>query len=331
MHGYGRRATAGAITALGIGGLLLLVPASARAQSSAAGGECCLSLLFPIGARAMALGNAIVARTYAGSFYINPALLSEIEDDEFFVHNLDTDLETTNTFSVMIRSRVAGSFALSYQMVDKGEQEIRTGGGNPTGTISLLDQVVTATYSTPVAAGFNAGVSYKLIQERRDCQGFCSDEGGSATTHGVDLGVQFKHRRVPALVLGASVSQLGFALQVINAEQSDPLPTRLRIGAAYEVLHHFRPDSAVALWLSADVVDNWNQPGGAIVNVGAELSVGNAIWLWAGHGGGSALYHGIATGVGLKYNRFDVAVGKTFASSPLDERDPVQVTFGIRF
>jgi hypothetical protein len=279
----------------------------------------------------MALGNAIVARTYAGSVYINPALLSEIEDDQFFVHNLDTDFETTNTFSVVIHSRVAGSFALSYQIVDQGEQPITGGGPDPTGTISQFDQMVLATYSTPVVAGFNAGVSYKLFQQRRDCQGFCADEGGSATTHGVDLGVQFKPRRFPALVLGASVSQLGFALQVINAEQSDPMPTRLRMGAAYEVLHHFRPDSVVALWLSADVVNSWNQPGGAIVNVGAELSVANAIWLWAGHNGESSLYHGIATGVGLKYNRFDVAVSKTFASSPLGERDPVQVTFGIRF
>jgi hypothetical protein len=329
VHDFGRRATTGAIAALGIGGLLLF-PVRAQAQS-AAGGECCLSLLFPIGARAMALGNAVVARTYAGSVYINPALLSEIEDDEFFVHNLDTDIETTNTFSVMIRSRVAGSFALSYQMVDWGEQEITGGGSNPTGTISLFDQMVTATYSTPVLAGLNAGISYRLIQQRRDCAGFCGDEGGSATTHAVDLGLQYKVRRIPALVLGASVSQLGFALQVINAEQSDPLPTRLRIGGAYEVLHHFRPDSAVALWLSADVVDNGHQPGNAIINLGAELSVANAIWLWAGHAGGSDLYHGIATGVGLKYNRFDVAVGKTFASSPLDEKDPVQVTFGIRF
>ncbi len=315
-----------------MGVLLWFVPGRVFGQAAVPGTECCLYLLVPLGARAMALGGAIGARTGAGSLFVNPALLSDVESDQFIIHNIKTSAETANTFTLVIRWEVAGSFAVSYQHIDEGESDyIPPTSTDPTGRLTEFDHALTATYATRVSAGLNAGISYKLYQERLDCRGFCEGADFSATTHAVDLGIQYVPPRVGALSLGASLTHFGAPLQVINKEQESALPTRLRIAAAYEVLHHFQPDSIATLWISTDVVDNWHQRGNPIVNVGAELSVQNTVSLWAGHASGLTLYRGIAVGVGLRYNRFDIAVGKTFASNLVDDSDPVQVTFGLRF
>ncbi len=293
--------------------------------------ECCLPLLFSVGARALGLGDAITARTSPASLFANPATLADVPDDEFLVHNTRTSLEQSNTFTLLVRSEVAGSFALSYRLVDHGEQDARDPNGNPTGRIGVLEQILTATYATRVMTGINAGVNYKLYQFRQDCRGFCGVEGFSATTHGVDLGVQVKPPRIESLELGASVVHLGFPLQVINAGQASPMPTRVRIGSAYELAHHFAADTTVTAWLVVDVLANPRNRSQSQINVGAELSLEETMFLWLGYAGGAGLTGGAAVGVGLVYDRFQIGVSKSFVSSPIDDSEPLQVTFGIRF
>lgn len=330
--GFGCRGPARRRVMLAFGASVLVLPIRVSAQSGEAGaGECCLSLLYPSSARAMALASAVVARREPTSMFVNPALLAAAEDDEFFVHSLNTSLESANTFTLVIRSEVAGSFALSYRLVDLGKQEAQVGGGAPTGTLAVFDQVLVATYATAVLAGLSAGVSYKLFQFRQDCEGVCGVDSYSATTHGLDAGVQYQPPRFEALTVGASITHLGFALQVQNAPQADPSPARVRVGAAYEVTRHFRPDTLADVWIAAELVENLRSPGGPTLSVGLEAAIENTIFLWTGYATGSGLFSGFGVGVGLRYDRFDVGVAKTFASTPLDEADPFQVTFGVRF
>jgi hypothetical protein len=296
--------------------------------------ECCLPLLFAIGARALSLGDAVTARTSPGSMFANPALIAALADDAFFVHNANTSLEKANTFTLLIRSEVVGTLALSFRLIDHGEQTARDPNGNPIGTIGTYEQVLTATYATRVAAGFNAGINYKIYQFKQSCAGSgidCTTAGFSATTHGVDLGVQYQPPALRTLELGASIVHLGFPLQVVNAGQASPMPVRVRGGAALEVGHHVQPDSTTQLWLTGDLVANPRNLGESFFNVGAELSLDETIFVWAGWGGGSGLTGGAAIGVGLNYDRFDVGIAKSFVTTPLDDSEPLQVTFGIRF
>jgi hypothetical protein len=309
-------------------GAILCASAPLTAQVSS--DECCASLLAPIGARALALGNAITARTAPDGLFANPALIANVAADEFLVHNAKTSLETSNTFSLIIRSQALGGFGLSYRFIDLGEIEARDPSGNTVGTIILFEHALTATFATSVVNGVDAGVSYKLYQFRQDCRGFCGSSF-AATTHMLDLGVQIHPPTIPHLVLGAALVHPGFPLQVINADQASPTPSRLRVGGAYEFLHHFRTDSIAQIWLSVDVVDPARRPGEPIINAGVEASIDESIFLRLGYGGGSGFAGGAAVGVGLRYRRFDVAIAKSFVSSPLDEADPIQVTFGIRF
>jgi hypothetical protein len=294
--------------------------------------ECCLPLLLPIGARPVALGQALTARAGRDGVFINPAGLVDVNDDEFVIHRstMAEDAQLT-TFGLIIHSAVAGVFALTYRLIDFGETDITDESGNVIGSSGFIDQVLTATYATRISGGWSAGISYKLYDFRDQCEGICG-ERFSGTTHLLDGGLEYRPARWPQLVLGASLIHAGLALQVKNAAQADPTPARLRLGTAYEIGHHLQKDTTVQVWAYADVVGRLRDTGGPALNVGAEVILDNTIFLRAGHASASngVTSGGTGLGVGLRYQRFDIAVSKTFSSTAL-ESDPVQVSFGVRF
>lgn len=302
----------------------------ARAQGSVAAAECCVELRFTIGARALGLGEAVTARTAPGSLFVNPALVAGLDADQFIVHNANTSIENSNTFSLLIRSDLLGTFGVSYRLLDYGEQPSTDPNGIQTGTLSTLAHVLTATYATNVTPGLNAGVSYKLFQFRNDCRGYCQGQNFVATTHGLDLGVQLRPPSLPGLEVGASAVHVGFPLQVVNAAQASPMPARLRFGGAYEVGRHLRSDTTWTWWLSGDAVVS-PRHGTVELHVGSEVTLDETIYLRAGYSGGEGFASGAAVGVGLSYDRFEIGLAKSFQRSPVDETDPVQITFGIRF
>lgn len=317
----------------GIVFLTLLVGSTAQAAAQSSGSaECCAELLLRVGARAVGLGDAITARPDASSLFVNPALIANIDSDQFLVHNSSSSVEDANTFSLLIRSDVIGSLGATYRFIDYGEQEQTSDipGQPPIGMIRVFAHVLAATYATEVTSGLAAGVTYKLFQFRTDCSGNCEGAELTATTHSLDAGVRFVPRQLPWLNLGAALLHAGFPLQFRNAEQADPPPVRLRAGAAWEVAHHIRPDSSVAWWLSVDVVSS-PRSGDVHLNLGSELSLDETLFLYLGYSGAAGRIGGAAAGAGLRYDRFDVRIAKSFASSPLDEGGLVQITFAIRF
>ncbi len=318
-----------------LAGWLVVRPSAGRAQGSAdkvSATECCGVLLYSVGARSLGLGDAVTARGAAGALFANPAAIGEIDRDELVVHSATTPLDKRTTISLLLHSDVAGTFGVTYRLIDYGDIEATDVNNNPTGNLSVYERMLVATYATRVADGLYAGVSYKLFQFRNDCQGYCFGEELSATTHALDLGVQYQWRRIPDLRLGASVVNFGFPLQVVNEAQASPMPVRLRLGAGYEVAHHLREDRQVQLWLYSDLVASPRYPDLSKLNFGAELSVEETIFLWAGYaaGSGGGLTGGAGVGVGLKYERFDAGVSRSFAVTP-DQSEPTQLSFGIRF
>jgi hypothetical protein len=279
----------------------------------------------------MGLADAVVARSAFGAMFANPSLIADVDRDQFVIHSANTTWEKSTTLSLLIYSKVAGTFGVSYRLVDQGEQLATDEFNNPTGTLAIFSQVLTATYATRVGEGLNAGVTYKLYQARSDCRGYCAGFGSSGTTHGVDLGVQYKPGRWPDLQLGVSVVNVGFPLQEVNKEQEDPMPARVRLGLAYELAHHFREDRQVELWAEGDVAVNPRDLAGAQPSLGVELAVEQTIFLWAGYAAGTGLSSGAGIGVGLRYDRFEVGVARRFISSDFAESEPTQVSFGIRF
>lgn len=327
-----RRARRGATAAVGAACMLMVAfPASVSAQSGeVSASECCRSLQYTIGGRAQSLGEAITARIAASSVFANPALLAGVLDDQIIIHNAETEIEKSNTFSLVIHSDVAGVFGFSFRFLDFGTQQKTTIDGIPVGSFRDLTWVATASYATDVFGGLDAGVNYKMYQERRDCSGFCDDvTDAAATTHGIDLGLRYAPPRLPSLVVGASLVDLGFALQAVNAEQASPMPLRLRLGAAWEVGHHFISDSTVAVWTSADIVTR-PRDGKTYVNAGLDVSFDELVFVRAGYSGSGQFNGGVAAGVGVHWDRFVVDIAKSFRTTLLDD-EPIQISFAIKF
>lgn len=299
-----------------------------------------MSMLLPYGARAISLGQALTARPSADALFFNPAGLVGLPSDEFLVHHARTFEGQNNVFTLLLQSRVIGAVGLTFLMVDLGETEITTGGGQTTGTLAIRHQALIASFATPVGAGLRAGVNYKLYNEMTE---------RSATTHMIDVGAQYTAERLGGLELGAAITHLGFKLQVVNAEQADQTPARLRVGAAYELGKHVFADSSITLWVSADGLSRLlplddddatgaDRPGTArglsfAGNVGVEVGFDETLFVRAGYAstGDGLVRGGTGIGVGINYDRFQVAVAKGFSQSALDTGDPFQITFRVGF
>ncbi|MBI4410398.1 MAG: PorV/PorQ family protein [Gemmatimonadetes bacterium] len=308
------------------------VPLEPADQLQSPNAECCLILLLPVGARAVALGGATVARTSPDAVFANPAGLAGIAANELVLHYTASVAGQTTAVSLLFTPAVVGTLGASYQLVDHGEIEQTDETGQSVGSLSLRHHVLVASFGTVVTGGLAAGLNYKLYQFRIGCRGACRLERRTATTHAVDAGIRYVPERLPALQLGAAVTSVGFALQVVNAEQADPLPTRVRLGAAYEVLRHLQPDSTVALWVAVELADRWRDPGSPQASLGLELAASEAVFLRAGYTYGDGLETGGSVGLGLRYARFTVAIAKSFVPSVLDpEEEPLQLTFGMSF
>lgn len=321
--------------------LLLALPvlhaAPAGAQEDEAlepreGPECCLLLLVPVGARAGALGGSITARSGVESVFRNPAGLAGLEGNTFVVHHSDVSVNTqVDAFSLVVTPLGLG-LGLSYQLFDNGEIPTTDGFGQPTGELVLRDHLVVVSVGAPVASGLSAGLSYRLFQQRIDCNGQCGGEESVATTNAFDAGMRYRPLWHPALELGLSLVSVGPGLQVTNAAQSDPLPSRVHLGAAYDILGVTRADDRVAVRVATDFHSALRSPARPNLTVGVELDVQEAVFLRAGYAPGEGLGTGAAVGVELRYDRFDVAVSRSFLNSQLgSDTEPFQVSFGLNF
>jgi hypothetical protein len=255
--------------------------------------------------------------------------MAGLEVSEFRVHSDRSDVNKTTTFAVTFGVGRAGVASISYRLLDWGDIPATDRLGNPTGTLSFTDQLLSASFATGILPNVDAGVTYKLFQWRQDCSGFCQEQPASGTTNLVDLGVRVDVPWVHSLQLGVAAAHLGLPLQVKNAAQSDPAPTRIRVGAAYEILQHFRPDSTVQLVASVDLLQGIRNGIERTAAVGLELVFDRTLFVRTGYATGTGKGTGGSVGVGLMWDRFDVSVAKAVAASE-DGAEPFQVTFAIR-
>jgi hypothetical protein len=180
-----------------------------------------------------------------------------------------------------------------------------------------------------VSLGFNV----KLVRFQFSCRGQCRDAGVSASSVAVDAGAQLTKLGGIPLRLGAMIAHAGSSFG--TEEQADPLPTRLRFGAAYEVLGHFLATDELSLTFAAEVEDRWRGPGSPATYLGTEFTAGSGdvLYIRAGYVlGAEQQLDGAAVGVGLHYERFDLGLAKSLASSPLPgESEPIHISFGFLF
>jgi len=298
--------------ALALGALLLCVVSEGlHAQVEGAGP---LELVFPFGARAVGMGQAVIAVPIGtDAIWWNPGGLATLRRSEVVLQHLTRqDLYQANGFTVAVPRPPVGVVAISAQLVDYGQQDVTDSTNVLTGHSSLRFLTGVATFATTFGARVAAGVSYKVFQRRSDCSGFCpGNSGNSAVSYAVDAGVQYRISDSLPLTIGAVVRNLGLRLQQKDEAQADLIPTRLHIGASYAPRLPVTMKGA-ELTASAEVVrsPNFDETG---VRVGAEVGWLGQFFGRAGysHGAGPS---GGSVGLGFVSGRIKIDLARSLGS-----------------
>lgn len=315
-------------------GALLPNGVGAQSQGSAAV-EGALFLLLPVSARSVAMARAMTALDGPESVWWNPAGITSETAVRAQVHRGEDLAGEATSLSVLVPGGGLGNLGLSYQLTDLGEIERRDPQGNFLGTVFIRNHTGVLTLAGRLGGGVSVGLNVKLVQQRVTCRGQCDDPGVEATNVALDGGLQWAGALGLPLTLGAAVVHLGSDVQFFNAEQSDPLPSRVRVAAAYDVASHFVESDALSALVTVEVEDRWRSPGSPATYMGTEVSAGRAqaLILRAGYVFGAELQvDGAAVGVGLRTDRIDLGISKSLATNTATgETEPAYVTLGITF
>ena len=297
-----------------------------------------LFLALPVGAAAVGMGQTATAASGHGEVaFWNPAGLATLSDDEFALHTATLVAGKSSVLGAYFPSRGIGVLGGAVYLVDYGDLPRTDIDGNTIARLAARNFEFMASYATNLAGSVVFGVSYKLVQFRVDCSGDCSNlPAGAGTTHAIDLGGQFRVGPGGPLRIGVALRNVGFRLQVQNQAQADPLPTRLAIGALYEV--HFHPaegatlDQTFDLKLAADVDSPWGQGGQSETRVGFDVGYQKLVRVRAGYAFVQDGLSGPSVGLGIESGSIGVDLARAFLTgSDLQADSPTFFSFRVTF
>jgi hypothetical protein len=310
---------------------LCAAPAASRAQGGLST-EGALFLLVPIGARAVGLGQAVVASDVGSeSIWANPAGLARLTKNELSINHSQTVVATGDALNIVVPTGKAGVIAAAAYLMDYGQQQATDQFG-ATGTIYPRSYVIAASYAAAIGSRVSAGVTYKFIQERVDCSGTCGNiPAFSASTNALDLGVQAVIDNARRLTLGLDIRDAGLKLQVNDAPQSDPLPTRVHLGAQYLVpgIEKSIPDGE--LRVSAEIVEKTSFSS-TTLRAGGELTYKKLFFLRLGVTSESGDGATAAFGLGVKRGGISIDLARGFGGFSSDAgKPPTYLTLRFQF
>lgn len=272
-------------------------------------------LLVPVGARAVALGQAAVADWGSTELaFWNPAGLALLSHSEVGLHYAKTFASNNTALAGYVSAHRIGTFGAAAYLVDYGSQEVRPGPGPATGRTAVRNLQLVASYATTILPSLALGINYKLIQFRNDCSGDCGlFPSETGTTHALDVGLQYLLGVGNGLRLGLAVQHAGFALQIENRPQADPLPTRVQLGAQYRMPLPAPTESQEAYArMLLDLQDAWGSYSNPEVRLGLELGLGDLIQMRGGYAFLHSEGRGPSIGAGVKFGRVQVDFARIF-------------------
>lgn len=299
-----------------------------------------LFLAFPVGAQAVGMGQTATAAAGSGeAAFWNPAGLATLSDDEFALHSATLVAGQSHVLGAYFPSRGIGVIGGAVYLVDYGDLDRTDANGNTIARIAPRNLEFLASYATSLTGAFVFGVSYKLIQFRVDCSGDCRDfPAGTGATHALDLGGQFRVGPGGPLRIGLVLRNVGFRLQVQNQAQADPLPTRLAVGAQYDL--RLRPitggtlEQAFDVKLAADVDSPWGEVGGgqSETRVGIDIGYQRLVRVRAGYAFVNDGLSGPSVGLGVESGSLGIDLARAFISgSELEADNPTFFSFRVTF
>lgn len=307
-------------------------PAQEAGSQARTSDEGALFLLLPIGAQGVGLGRAMTALSSSESAFWNPAGLADLESSRLLVTHGEHVAGDATGISVILAGQEPGALGVSYQLLDVGTQDITDDDQNVLGTITIRSHQALLSGAIPLGTRIRVGANVKALQSRVSCRGQCSDPEVSATTYAADVGVQARPLVGRPLRVGVMLAHLGPRFQVENAEQADPLPARVRLGAAYDVLEGLVEDDMV-MNVVIELEDRLRNPGNVSIFFGGEFVAGiqDQVFVRGGYiVGNRNQTDGAAVGFGVRYERFEFGIARSLArGGPVSGDEPVHVTLGV--
>src|SRR5437867_4313030 len=297
-----------------------------------------LFLVFPVGAQAVGMGQTATAAAGRGeAAFWNPAGLATMSDDEFALHSASLVAGRSNVLGAYFPSRGIGVIGGAMYLVDYGDLDRTDINGNTIARIAPRNFEFLASYATNLTGSFVFGINYKLVQFRVDCSGDCRDfPAGTGATHAVDVGGQFTVGPGGPLRIGIVLRNVGFRLQVNNQAQADPLPTRLAVGALYDM--RLRPvtggslEQAFDVKLAADVDSPWGQAGQSETRIGLDIGYQKLVRVRAGYAFVQDGLSGPSVGLGVESGSLGVDLARAFlTNSDLQIENPTFFSFRVSF
>ena len=292
-----------------------LVPASGRAQTNSGA----LDLLYPIGARATAMGAAYSAEQGSEAIWWNPAGISRMIKPEFGIDHFENFILAGDAVSLILPAGAVGVFGLAARLFNYDTIPGTGVAGESVGITNPRSISLGATFAASFGQRFSAGLSFRLYQINVACSGVCSDAIATAPYTGyVDAGVQFRPSPTSPVQAGVFLSNLGPNLQVHDQPQADALPARLHIGASYQPASAGW-DPAVRVRGTAEIVSSVALSSKEL-HVGAELGYTSASTLLLVRGGyivqavadGSERGTGPSLGLGIASGRVQLDLARIF-------------------
>jgi hypothetical protein len=127
---------------------------------------------------------------------------------------------------------------------------------------------------------------------------------GKPVSGGVDVGGQYIVTKDSLIVIGAVVRNLGIPLQINDAPQADPLPSRVDAGLQFKPRLKDYPD--VGIRIATDAVSRLSGDGGFGYRFGGELSWMNLYHARVGYIVNGETGSGPTFGVGASYARWRI-------------------------
>jgi hypothetical protein len=267
-------------------------------------------LTIPIGARVVAMGRAATALSgELQSVRWNPAVLGTVGGVSPLASHYHGPLEfRVNSLAVAAPAWQLGIVAFSVDVQSFGDIPLSgpSSPDVPVGEISPSNVVVGLAFARPLVRQLSLGVTAKWIHT--DLVG---DLTGS--TYAFDAGLLWHPARRLPLDLGLSALNVGPGLRVGDEPDAerDPLPSRLRLGVAYDILGHLQRDGGLRLLLAAETERALRNFATASQYLGAELGVRDILFVRGGYIAETLIETntGVTLGAGLMLGpfRFDLA------------------------
>lgn len=311
-----------------------VAPASLAAQSGLAD-QASLFLLLPISARGVGMGQAMMASQGSGDgVWWNPAGIATVRRGDAALHHSQSVIGTSETLTVTAASSLLGVAAISANILDfGGDIPAVDNQGNVVGKILPRNIALVTSYARRIGSRARAGLSYKLVQFRFDCEGLCPTlPTTQSSTSALDVGSQVDLPTPIPVTLGVALRNARIPFRN-GDDESDPLPTRIQIGASarYAIPKAYANDAEVSI--SADVIDEV-PVGNPLPRLGGEFAWEKRAFLRAGYlfSSGSSESGGPTLGIGFVARRLVIDFARVFSGLSADAgQAPTYLSLRVTF